>query len=93
MSDFGLFKMWNEVRDASGLEFPPNNVRHTAITRYAEAGTPIQVILSYAGHMSLKMQMHYTWISEQAKRKWQDRLTKRVPQPAGRLHAPSVAQK
>jgi hypothetical protein len=34
----------------------------------AEAGVPIPVILSMAGHISVRMQQHYTSVSEYAKR-------------------------
>jgi integrase len=71
MSDSGLKKRWNAVRVAAGLDWlRPYDLRHTAITRMAEAGTPIQVIMSFAGHMTLRMQQHYTAISLMAKRKW-----------------------
>lgn len=70
MSDSGLKKVWDEVRTAAGIPWlRPYDLRHTGITRMAEAGTPIPVIMSFAGHMSLKMQQHYTTISMQAKRK------------------------
>lgn len=59
---------WDEIRAASGLHlFRPYHLRHTAITRLAEAGTPIPVIMSMAGHVNRKMTEHYTWISEHAK--------------------------
>lgn len=70
MTSHGIRKPWDEVRKAAGLEwFTPYGLRHTSITRYAEAGTPMAVLMSMAGHMSRKMQEHYTHISEQAKRK------------------------
>lgn len=69
MSDSGLNKQWIEVRDAADLSwFRPYDLRHTAITRFAEAGTAIQVLMDMAGHVSQKMQAHYTHISQQAKR-------------------------
>lgn len=71
MSDSGLKKRWNAVRMAAGLDWlRPYDLRHAAITRMAEAGVPIQVIMSFAGHMTLRMQQHYTAISMAAKRKW-----------------------
>jgi integrase len=71
MSDSGLKKRWADVRSAAGLEWlRPYDLRHTAITRMAEAGTPIQIIMAFAGHMTLRMQQHYTAISMMAKRKW-----------------------
>ncbi len=71
MSDSGLKKRWNAVRQAAGLSWlRPYDLRHTAITRMAEAGVPVQVIMSFAGHMTLRMQQHYTTISLVSKRKW-----------------------
>ena len=71
MSDSGLYKRWRALRSAAGLEWlRPYDLRHTAITRMAEAGVPIQVIMSFAGHMTLTMQQHYTAISMMAKRGW-----------------------
>jgi integrase len=69
MSNSGIKKQWDEVRKAAGLpDFRIHDCRHTAITRLAEAGTPIGVIMSMSGHMSAKMVRHYTQISEQAQR-------------------------
>lgn len=69
MSNSGIKKPWDEVRKAAGLSgFMPHDTRHTSITRMAESGTPIPVIMSMAGHISRKMLMHYTWVCEQAKR-------------------------
>lgn len=69
MSNSGIKKPWDEVRKAAGVpDFMPHDTRHTAITRLAESGTPIPVIMSMAGHISRKMLMHYTWVCEQAKR-------------------------
>jgi integrase len=71
MSDSGLKKRWAEVRQAASVEWlRPYDLRHTGITRMAEAGVPIQVIMSFAGHMTMRMQLHYTTISMMAKRKW-----------------------
>lgn len=71
MSDSGLKKRWEEVRIKAGLRWlRPYDLRHTAITRLAEAGTPIDVIMSMAGHMTLRMHLHYTTISMMSKRRW-----------------------
>lgn len=68
-SDSGLKKPWNEVRKASGIAWVRlYDMRHCGLTRLAEAGVPIQVMMSMAGHVSRRMQEHYTHISEQAKR-------------------------
>jgi hypothetical protein len=58
----------------------------TGITRMAEAGVPIQVIMSFAGHMTMRMQLHYTTISMQAKRKWaEDTWSQPMPSSSVRL--------
>lgn len=67
MGGTGLKKPWNEVRDATGLkDFSPQDARHTSITRFAECGTPMAVIMAMAGHISPRMTQHYTQISLQA---------------------------
>jgi len=69
MSVWGLRKMWEEVRAAAQLpEFTPYHTRHTAITRMAEAGVAIQIAMSFAGHMSPRMQQRYISIGMAAKR-------------------------
>lgn len=69
MTKFGLKNNWNKIRERSGIKWlRPYDMRHTAITRMAERGTPIAVIMSFAGHISPRMQQHYTTISMQAKR-------------------------
>ena len=70
MGDSALKKPWEEVRTAAGLPWLRlYDLRHTAITRMAEAGVPIPTIMSFSGHVSVKMQQHYTSISMMAKRK------------------------
>jgi integrase len=71
MTVWGLRKPWEAARAAAKLDWlKPYDLRHTAITRMAEAGAPIQVIMSFAGHISPRMQQHYTAISMAAKRHW-----------------------
>jgi integrase len=71
MTVWGFRKPWEACREAAGMPWlTPYELRHTAITRMAEAGVPIQVIMSMAGHISPRMQQHYTTISMQAKRRW-----------------------
>ena len=68
MSVQGLKKPWQEVRQATGLlQFRMYDTRHTAITRLAENGVPVTVIMDLAGHISPRMTQHYTHVSEQAK--------------------------
>lgn len=69
MTKFGLKNSWNDLRERSGIKWlRPYDLRHTAITRMAEKGTPIAIIMSFSGHISPRMQQHYTTISMQAKR-------------------------
>lgn len=91
LSESGFRKPFLAVRDASGLGwFRLNGMRHTAITRMAEAGVPIAVIQQRAGHISLKMTAHYTHISEQVQR--QAMMQVPVRKPMGRaLPKPTVA--
>jgi integrase len=71
MSTSGLKKLWQEVREASGLTwFRPYDTRHTGITRQAEHGVPIEIIKAKAGHVSNRMSQHYTHVSLAAQRKW-----------------------
>ena len=69
MSKWGLKLPWTKIREHAGLPWlRPYDLRHTAITRMAERGVPIATIMSFAGHISLRMQQHYTTISMEAKR-------------------------
>jgi integrase len=70
MTVSGMRKPWEACRQAAGLPWLRlYDLRHTAITRLAEAGVPIQTVMSMAGHVSLRMQQHYTTISMNAKRR------------------------
>lgn len=71
MTKFGLKDTWNKIRVKSSiLWLRPYDMRHTAITRMAENGTPISIIMAFAGQVSPRMQQHYTTISMEAKRQW-----------------------
>jgi integrase len=79
MSVSGIKKLWDEVRIASGLKgFRPYDTRHTAITRWAEAGMNIADIMVMAGHMNRKMTLHYTHICGQAKRRQLEEVAARM---------------
>jgi hypothetical protein len=70
MSNSGIKKTWMALRIAAGVPWLRiHDLRHTAITRLAEAGAPLPVILSMAGHVSQRMQQHYTAVSEVAKQR------------------------
>jgi len=69
MSETGMRKQFEAIREAAQVPwFHWNGWRHTAITRFAEAGVPIATIMARAGHCSPKMTAHYTHISMQAER-------------------------
>lgn len=70
MTYSGIKRQWIEVREEAGFPWlREEDLRHCAITRMAEAGVPIAVIMSMAGHISPRMTQHYTHICEQAKRR------------------------
>lgn len=87
MSDSGLKKLWAEVREAASLPWlRPYDLRHCGLTRMAESGVPIHVMMAYAGHMSMRMQQHYVSVSsasmrEWAERTWSDEVPRKSPQP------------
>jgi len=71
MTETGLRKRWDEVRKAAGLPtLRMYDLRHTGITRMAEAGVPMPVAMSFAGHITQKMQQHYIAISMASQRGW-----------------------
>jgi integrase len=71
MSESGLKKPWDALRkDAAMPELRIYDLRHTGITRMAEAGVPLPVAMSFAGHMTPQMQRRYTAICMAAQRQW-----------------------
>jgi integrase len=69
MSEVGIRKQFEAVRFAAGLEwFQLNGFRHTAATRWAEAGVPQAVRMVRMGHTSAKMTAHYEHIAMSAER-------------------------
>ncbi len=58
---------WERLRKAAGLGSARfHDLRHTYVTRAAEAGVPIPVIEAQVGHLSAAMVQHYTHISQGA---------------------------
>ena len=58
---------WNWLRKAAGLGSARfHDLRHTYITRAAEAGVPLLTIQSQVGHLSAAMVAYYTHISHGA---------------------------
>lgn len=75
MTESGLKKQWYRVRRAALLPaLRPYDLRHTGITRMAEAGVPLPVAMSYAGHMTPKMQQHYISICMASQRGWGEQV-------------------
>lgn len=69
MSNSGIKKPWEEVREASGLKrFRIYDTRHTGGTRLAEAGVNISVIKARMGHLTQHMHEHYCRIAEPIQR-------------------------
>lgn len=60
---------WDDIRKQARLENRRfHDLRHSYITRAAEAAVPLMVVQSIVGHMSSAMTEHYTHISEGAQR-------------------------
>jgi integrase len=59
---------WESVRAAAGVDCRFHDLRHTALTKMAEAGVPESTMLALAGHMSRAMLERYSHIRMQAKR-------------------------
>ena len=69
MSEVGIRKQFEAVRYAANLEwFQLNGFRHTAATRWAEAGVPQAIRTLRMGHTSAKMTAHYEHIAMSAER-------------------------
>jgi integrase len=70
LTDWGMGRPWKELRSATGLEWLQiNALRHTALTRFAEMGWPIEIIRAYAGHLCEKMTRHYLQVGDMCKRR------------------------
>lgn len=67
---------WRNLTDAAGLKgFRFHDLRHTAITELAEAGTPDATLKAIAGHLTTQMLEHYSHVRMQAKRGALDKLS------------------
>jgi integrase len=59
---------WRSLRKASGLPtLRFHDLRHTCITKLAEAGVPDHVLMSISGHISPGMIKHYAHVRSKAK--------------------------
>ena len=63
-----LKTVWGTIRDEAKVECRLHDLRHTAATKMAEAGTPETTMLALMGHMSRKMLERYSRIRMAAKR-------------------------
>jgi integrase len=59
---------WESVRRVAQVECRFHDLRHTALTKMAEANVPESTMLALAGHMSRAMLERYSHIRMQAKR-------------------------
>jgi integrase len=69
MTRWCLSQQFEGVGEEIGVDdLTPYDLRHTAMSRMAEVGTPIDIILAFGGQVSEKMRRHYTTVSMFAKR-------------------------
>src|ERR1017187_5897563 len=59
---------WSSIRKEAGVSCRLHDLRHTALTKMAEAGVPESTMLALAGHMSRAMLERYSHIRMAAKR-------------------------
>jgi integrase len=60
---------WGACRESAGVNCRLHDLRHTFVSRLAEAQTADQTIMALAGHMSRKMMERYSHARNEAKRK------------------------
>jgi integrase len=78
-----LKTVWGSIRDEAKVSCRLHDLRHTAATKMAEAGTPESTMLALMGHMSRAMMERYSHIRMAAKREAVESLgfTKEPPKP------------
>jgi integrase len=60
---------WRSLTEEAGLKgFRFHDLRHTAITELAEAGTTDAALMAIAGHLTREMMEHYSHVRMEAKR-------------------------
>ncbi|MGH9412241.1 MAG: tyrosine-type recombinase/integrase [Terriglobales bacterium] len=73
---------WRKLTAAAGLPgLRFHDLRHHAISKLAEAGTPDQTLMAIAGHVSRAMLEHYSHIRTQAKRAAVNAISVGIPEP------------
>jgi integrase len=60
---------WNRLKELTSVEIRLHDLRHTLITKLAEAGAGDETIMAIAGHVSRRMLSRYAHIRTEAKRK------------------------
>lgn len=60
---------WGRARRLSGVRCRLHDLRHTAITKMAEAGVPEGTLMALVGHMSRAMLERYSHVRVEAKRR------------------------
>lgn len=81
---------WDALRKRAGVNCRLHDLRHTAATKMAEAGTPESTMLALLGHMSRAMLERYSHIRMAAKREAVEALCapRKVEKQKIRAHPP-----
>jgi len=74
-----LKTVWKSIRAEAGVSCRLHDLRHTAATKMAEAGTPESTMLALMGHMSRAMLERYSHIRMDAKRTAVEALAAKKP--------------
>ena len=78
-----LKTVWGSIRDEAMVSCRLHDLRHTALTKMAEAGVPESTMLALAGHMSRTMLERYSHVRMAAKREAMEALSL-TPKPASK---------
>jgi integrase len=73
---------WGTVRKVARVKCRFHDLRHTTLTKMAEAGVPESTMLALAGHMSRAMLERYSHIRMKAKREAVETISLHVPTSA-----------
>lgn len=81
-------KAWESVRTEAKVSCRFHDLRHTAVTRMAEAGVPEQTMKDLVGHISEAMLRRYTHIRMEAKRRAVEALSLSAPRSNQEIGVP-----
>jgi integrase len=77
---------WNQLRRRAKIAHRRfHDLRHSYVTRAAEAGIPLMVVQAQVGHMSKEMVEHYCHISHAAVHKAAQQIEQQSADLLGRL--------